>query len=146
MSAQDTINLSEGFSGEAGVGSTSLTSNSSHGTYMTDYNVQATGTIANADVTTVANANETINAVDSALDQVNNMNATLGAVQNRFTATIANLQSISENVSSARSNMMDADFAAETANLSKAQILQQAGVAMVAQANSLPQSVLSLLK
>jgi flagellin len=70
----------------------------------------------------------------------------LGAIQNRFESTIANLQNVSENVSAARSRILDADFAAETAALTKAQIMQQAGVAMLAQANQLPQTVLSLLQ
>jgi len=70
----------------------------------------------------------------------------LGAVQNRFENTIANLQNIGENVSAARGRLQDTDFAAETANLTKNQILQQAGTAILAQANQLPQAVLSLLK
>ena len=87
-----------------------------------------------------------INAIDKALDKVNSERATLGASQNRFDAVISNLMTASENQSAARSRIMDADFAAETANLSRAQILQQAGNAMVAQANQLPQQVLALLK
>jgi flagellin len=70
----------------------------------------------------------------------------MGAVQNRLESTIANLSSVSENVSAARSRIQDADFAAETANLTRTQILQQAGVAMLSQANSQPQMVLSLLQ
>ena len=87
-----------------------------------------------------------IGAIDTALDKVNSERATLGASQNRFDAVISNLMTASENQSAARSRIMDADFAAETANLSRAQILQQAGNAMVAQANQLPQQVLSLLQ
>ncbi|MDT8372268.1 MAG: flagellin, partial [Gammaproteobacteria bacterium] len=71
--------------------------------------------------------------------------STFGAIQNRFESTITNLNTAVENLSAARSRIMDADFAAETANLTRAQILQQAGTAMLAQANALPQSVLSLL-
>ena len=67
-------------------------------------------------------------------------------MQNRFESTIANLQSVSENVSAARARIMDADFAAETANMTRAQVMQQAGVAMLAQANQLPQAALSLLQ
>jgi flagellin len=84
--------------------------------------------------------------IDSALDTVNSQRATLGATQNRFDAVISNLQVAYENQTAARSRIMDADFAVETSNLSRAQILQQAGNAMVAQANQLPQQVLSLLK
>jgi flagellin len=85
-------------------------------------------------------------AIDTALDEVNNTRATFGAAQNRFEAVISNLQVASENTAAARSRIMDADFAAETANLSRTQILQQAGTAMVAQANQLPQSVLKLIQ
>jgi flagellin len=84
--------------------------------------------------------------IDVALDTVNNTRATFGATQARFDAVISNLQVAVENQSAARSRIMDADFAQETANLSRAQILQQAGNAMVAQANQLPQQVLSLLQ
>jgi flagellin len=87
-----------------------------------------------------------IDNIDSALDKVNSERATLGAAQSRFDAVISNLQVASENQTAARSRIVDADFAAETANLSRAQILQQAGTAMVAQANQLPQTVLSLLR
>jgi flagellin len=84
--------------------------------------------------------------IDNAIDAVNGERATLGASQSRFEAVISNLMTASENQSAARSRIMDADFAAETANLSRAQILQQAGNAMVAQANQLPQQVLRLLQ
>ena len=89
---------------------------------------------------------EAINVIDNALNQVNDKRAQFGAVQNRFEAVISNLQVNVENESAARGRIMDADFAAETANLSKAQILQQAGTAMLTQANQLPQSVLKLLQ
>lgn len=84
--------------------------------------------------------------VDTALDTINSARATLGAVQNRFESTIANLQTAAENMSAARSRIQDADFAAETAELTRTQILQQAGMAMVAQANAAPQNVLTLLQ
>ena len=87
-----------------------------------------------------------IKVIDSALTVVNDQRAKYGAIQNRFESAIANLQVASENQNAARSRIMDADFAAETAALSRAQILQQAGNAMVAQANQLPQQVLSLLQ
>jgi flagellin len=87
-----------------------------------------------------------IDNIDLALDFVNNTRATFGAIQSRFDAVISNLQVAVENQSAARSRIMDADFAQETSNMSRAQILQQAGNAMVAQANQLPQQVLSLLQ
>jgi flagellin len=87
-----------------------------------------------------------INSIDTAIDKVNSERATMGASQNRFTAVISNLQVSVESQTAARSRIMDADFAAETANLSRAQILQQAGNAMIAQANQLPQQVLTLLR
>ncbi len=87
-----------------------------------------------------------IQNIDTALDTINNQRATFGATQSRFDAIISNLQQGVENQAAARSRIMDADFAAETANLSRAQILQQAGTAMVAQANQLPQQVLRLLQ
>jgi flagellin len=98
------------------------------------------------DVTTDKNAWIAIKKLDSALDQVNSARGTLGAVQSRFENAVASIQIQAENTSAARGRIMDADFATETANLSRAQILQQAGTAMVAQANQLPQQVLSLLR
>jgi len=92
------------------------------------------------------NAQAALALIDNALNAVNSQRATFGAVQNRFENVIANLMVASENQSAARSRIMDADYAAETSNLSRAQILQQAGNAMVAQANQLPQQVLSLLQ
>ena len=97
-------------------------------------------------VTTVANANTTIGRVDAALTSVSSLRSTFGAIQNRFESTISNLQAISENLQASRSRILDTDFAAETANLTRAQILQQAGVAILAQANAAPQSVLGLLR
>ncbi len=95
-----------------------------------------------------ANAENSANltAIDAALSAVNSSRATLGAIQSRFQQTITYLQTAVENQTAARGRIMDADFAAETANLSRTQILQQAGTAMIAQANQLPQSVLQLLK
>jgi len=98
------------------------------------------------DVTTNQKAWIAMKKIDSALDQVNSARGTLGAVQSRFENAVANIQIQAENTSAARGRIMDADFATETANLSRAQILQQAGTAMVAQANQLPQQVLSLLR
>jgi len=106
-----------------------------------------TGTaVALVDISTVAGANTALTTIDSALQTIDSTRAALGAVQNRFSATIENLQTASENLSASRSRIQDADFAAETANLSRAQVLQQAGTAMVAQANQMPQLVLQLLK
>lgn len=90
-------------------------------------------------------ASAAITSIDAALATVNSDRAYLGAVQNRFESTIANLQTTSENLSASRSRIQDTDFAAETANLTRGQILQQAGTAMLAQANAAPQNVLSLL-
>ena len=87
-----------------------------------------------------------LDVIDGALSKVNSIRADLGAVQNRFESTIANLQTSTENLSAARSRIRDTDFAAETANLTRSQILQQAGTAMLAQANALPNQVLSLLQ
>jgi flagellin len=97
-------------------------------------------------VTTVANANTMIGRVDAALNAVSTLRSTFGAVQNRFESTIANLQATSENLTASRSRIQDADFAAETAVLTRNQILQQAGMSMLAQANALPQNVLALLR
>ena len=106
----------------------------------------ALNTVANLDVTTFTNATNALKTVDSALAFINGERAKLGALQSRFETSINNLQVTSENLSASRSRILDADFAQETANLSRAQILQQAGTAMVAQANQLPQGVLALLR
>ncbi len=103
-------------------------------------------TVTAGDITTDTNAKTAMDVLDDAIDEITTARATFGAVQNRFDAVIGNLQVASENQSASRSRIMDADFAAETANLSRAQILQQAGTAMVAQANQLPQTVLKLLQ
>jgi flagellin len=97
-------------------------------------------------VTDVTGAQAALAAIDDAIDAVNSQRATFGAVQNRFENVVATLMVATENQAAARSRIMDADYAAETASMSRAQILQQAGNAMVAQANQLPQQVLSLLQ
>lgn len=102
--------------------------------------------VAAMDLTTSAKANSSIKVLDAALTMINNQRADLGAVQNRFTSVISNLQSTSENLSASRSRIKDADFAQETANLSRNQVLQQAGTAMLAQANQGPQIALQLLR
>ena len=96
-------------------------------------------------ITTVANASEAIEKIDAALDKVSTVRAGLGAFQNRLGSTISNLENVSQNLSAANSRIRDADFAIESANLSKTQILQQAGIAMLSQANASQQGVLSLL-
>jgi flagellin len=102
--------------------------------------------VADLDVTTVDKSNDALKTVDSALAFVSGERAKLGALQSRFESTVNALQITTENLSASRSRIMDADFAAETAALSRAQILQQAGTAMVAQANQIPQGVLQLLQ
>ena len=103
---------------------------------------------AASSLTTASNSGNAANitALDAALDAINSARATLGAVQSRFTNTVSYLQTAVENQSAAKGRIMNADFATETANLSRAQILQQAGTAMIAQANQLPQGVLALLR
>ncbi len=108
---------------------------------------QLTGdSVANIDISTAAGAQDAIDVIDTALEQINSTRADLGAVNNRLDFTVSNLSNVSENTSAARSRIQDADFAAETANLSRAQVLQQASQAMLAQANAAPQQVLSLLR
>jgi flagellin len=97
-------------------------------------------------VLTAASADTVLRVIDAALTTVNSSRADLGAVQNRFESVVANLSTTVENLSASRSRIMDADFAAETAALTRAQVLQQAGVAMLAQAIAVPQNVLQLLR
>lgn len=132
ISAQDTINI------DTETGDLANTDTD-------DDNIQAVGTIANADITTVEAANITMESVDSALAQIDSFRADLGAIQNRFESTIRNLSAVSESLAAANSRIKDADFATETAELSKNQVLQQAGISVLAQANALPQQALSLL-
>ena len=106
----------------------------------------ATVTTVGGDITTAGNASTALAAIDTALDSISTNRATYGAAMSRFQFAISNLQITGENQSAARGRIMDADYAAETANLARAQILQQAGTAMVAQANQLPQQVLTLLR
>jgi flagellin len=103
-------------------------------------------TAKDLDITSFEGAQQALEVVDKALTDVNAARAEMGAVQNRFESVIANLSATAENMSASRSRIMDADFAKETAELTRSQILQQAGTAMLAQANSLPQNVLSLLR
>ncbi|WP_282283851.1 flagellin [Pseudomonas sp. PS02302] len=102
--------------------------------------------VSDVDISTADGAQKALSVIDQALANIDSQRADLGAVQNRFDNTISNLTNISENATSARSRIKDTDYAAETANLSKNQVLQQAGTAILAQAKQLPQSVLSLLQ
>ncbi|KAF0188185.1 MAG: hypothetical protein FD168_1889 [Desulfobulbaceae bacterium] len=108
-------------------------------------NTSLLSSINSIDITTVAGAANAIKAVDGALTQVDTMRGELGAVQNRFESTISNLSNVSENLSAARSRILDADIAQETSAMTKNNILQQAGVSILAQANQAPQLALSLL-
>lgn len=108
--------------------------------------VDPTKSIGTIDIGSIDGANDALRRVDAALTQISSSRAELGAIQNRFTAVVANLSTTSENLSASRSRIQDADFAAETANMTRGQILQQAGTAMLAQANSLPNGVLALLR
>ena len=109
-------------------------------------NVISGSTASGLETGTAVTNSARIGALDAAISAVNDRRATLGAVQSRFEQTISNLRIGVENQSAARGRIMDADFASETANLSRSQILQQAGTAMIAQANQLPQNVMSLLR
>jgi flagellin len=114
---------------------------------VTDASITAvTAAVIDSTVASGAALNTVIDDIDAAINDVNSQRATFGASQNRFNAVVSNLQSSVENQSAAASRITDADFASETANMSRAQILQQAGTAMVAQANQLPQQVLKLLQ
>lgn len=104
------------------------------------------GGLTGVDISTSGGAQTAIGVIDQAIAAVDSQRASLGAVQNRLTSTISNLSNIRENVSASRGRIMDADFASETANLSKFQVMQQAGTAVLAQANQIPQNVLSLLR
>lgn len=114
----------------------------------TDGDATATTTngLTGLDLSSFAGASLAIQQIDSALGQVNSARATLGAIQNRFSSVVSNIASTSENLSASRSRIQDADFAKETASLTRGQILQQAGTAILSQANSAPQNVLSLLR
>ena len=146
-----------------GAGAVTLTSTASAGidvvmtgtatlgrTGLTDATTAATTTVAagftSLSIDTTANADIAIASMDSALSALNAGRADLGAYQNRFSSAIANVQTAGENLTASRSRIVDTDFAAETATLSRNQVLQQAGTAMLAQANAMPQSVLALLR
>lgn len=141
LSGGGSVNFQVGASGAANNQiSISLDDISSINAFAAD--LTATGTI---DVSTTAAASAALASLSTDIDDVNSARATYGAIQNRFEAVISNLQNYAENLTAARSRIEDADFAAETANLTRAQILQQAGVSILAQANTLPQAALTLL-
>jgi flagellin len=139
FSSADTFNVASDIAGTASTGTSLFSGGASTANSSTLLDV------GQVDVSTQAGANAAISIIDGALDQISQVRAELGAVQNRFGSTISNLANNVENLQAARSRIQDADFAQETANLTKAQILQQAGIAILAQANSLPQNVLALL-
>ena len=132
MTAAETITIAGATPANAGYSATSLALGSA--------------ALNTTSVTTVANANTMLTRVDSALNAIASLRSTFGAIQNRFDSVISSTQATSQNLAAARSRIQDADFAAETASLTRAQILQQAGTAMVAQANAVPNTVLTLLR
>ncbi len=125
------------------LGVTGLTQTSTNGGTLTGV---TSSKLADVDVSKVDRAQQALEIVDKALNSINSTRADLGAIQNRFTSVVANLQTSSENLASSRSRIRDTDFAKETAELTRTQILQQAGTAMLAQANQVPQNVMSLLR
>jgi flagellin len=127
-------------------GEFTVTSNDTHNTIVTGTVSSALSAVGSIDIGTQKGANDAIKVVDGALAYVDDLRADLGAIQNRFSSVVSSNSVTSENVAAARSRVLDADFAAETANLSRAQILQQAGTAMLAQANASTQNVLTLLR
>ncbi|MDF0604206.1 flagellin [Neisseriaceae bacterium TC5R-5] len=128
-------------SNQVSISATDLTAGGTLNTYNTD--LGNTGTIS---VATQGGASAALASLDADIAKISNIRSTFGAVQNRFDAVVANLQNYTENLTAANSRIMDVDFAAETANLTKNQILQQAGTSILRTSNSLPQSALSLLQ
>jgi flagellin len=131
-------NIVIALSGTADTANTGLTAATTNATTSTGF--------AALDISSIAGADTAMRQMDAALNAVNTARASLGAVQNRFSSTVANLQTTAENLSASRSRVVDTDFAAETAALTRGQILQQAGIAMLAQANALPNQVMALLR
>ncbi len=128
-------------SNQVSISTTDLASSATISAFNSD--LSATGTV---DVSTQAASSGALAALDSSINTISSTRATFGAIQNRFEAVISNLTNTSENLSAARSRIVDADFAAESAALTRAQIIQQAGVSVLAQANTIPQLALSLLQ
>lgn len=151
---QDTVTLTEGGNDSTNViGSVKLNSSKSFTSTASNTSIDAAATHLSAlaavdtiDISTQNGAQDALDIVDSALSAIDGSRANLGAIQNRLSSTISNLNNIVENVTASRSRVRDTDFAAETANLSKNQVLQQAGLAILAQANASGQSILSLLR
>ncbi len=142
---RSTVSLSTTSSGGIALTTTGTIADTGFSAATTGSTLSGTS-IANTDLSTVAGANAAILSADSALDAINSSRATLGAIQSRFESVVSNLSVTAENLSAARSRIQDADFASETAALTKGQILQQAGISILSQANSQPQLVLSLLQ
>lgn len=147
LSGSASLTFQVGYSGSAdnqvSVTTTNLAQTGSAGLYSYNTSLSNTGTV---NVTTQSGASAVLAQLDSDIANVSNIRSTFGAVQNRFEAVIANLNNFVENLSASRSRMIDADFASETAELTRNQILVQAGTAILSQANQLPQNALSLLK
>ena len=147
LSGAATITFQIGYSGSAdnqvSISTTDLAQAGSAGLISFSGSLTATGTI---NVTTSGGASAALSQLDADIAQVANLRSTYGAVQNRFEAVISNLQNYVENLTASRSRIMDADFAAESAQLTRNQILQQAGTAILAQANTVPQQALTLLR
>jgi flagellin len=139
LTSAGAIELTGGTNGNSALSSLGLSQGSFGGGIAGQY-------LTEVDISTQAGANAALTAVDNALNAVNSARADLGAIQNRFETTISNLAVTSENLSAANSRILDADFASEAAALSRSQILQQAGISILAQANAAPQQVLSLLQ
>lgn len=135
--------------GDAGAQAFQVGANQGETVTITTQNMSGNGdvtAVTGTDITTVGNADAAIALIDTALDTVNSERSLYGAAQTRFESIVSTLMISAENISAARGRIIDADFAVETANLTRAQILQQAGVAMLAQANALPNNVLTLLR
>lgn len=150
-SAGGSVDLTSGSASANITGALELSSNSGFSVVSADPTSVASGggeltSVAKIDITTTEGANKAINTIDAALATINGQRADLGAIQNRFTSTIDAIATTSENLSAAQSRILDADFASETAKLAKSQVLQQAGISVLAQANARPQQVLSLLQ
>ncbi|MEM1404370.1 MAG: flagellin [Pseudomonadota bacterium] len=151
----DAINEALGSNGTASLANDVISINSGEtvtiggadaGTIFSATSFAPTGSLAGVSVTSVDNANAAILSIDATLNTVSDLRSTYGAIQNRFESTIANLATTTENLTASRSRIQDADFAAETAALTRGQILQQAGISVLAQANAQPQNVLALLQ
>lgn len=141
VTGQVTFDSAKSFSAVQAAGGTNILGNIGAATVTSSLNK-----VSGLDVTTFLNATDALKTVDSALALISNERAKFGAIQSRFENTISNLSTTSENLSASRSRIRDADFASETANLTRNQVLQQAGTAMLGQANALPNQVLSLLR